>query len=49
MVETPVSKSALKRSSGSVDSIGVGDVETGQASVTKPPKMVCVKIKPKDK
>lgn len=44
MVDTPVSKTTLKRSSGSIDSVAVGDIETGQASVTQPTKMVRVKV-----
>jgi len=49
MVETPVSKATLKRSSGSIDSVAARDVETGQASVTQPTKMVRVKIEPVEK
>jgi hypothetical protein len=48
MIGTPTSKTSLKRSSDSIDSVAVEHGEAGQASVTKPNRSVRVKIEPKD-
>lgn len=48
MIGTLTSKTGLKRSSDSIDSVAVDHGEAGQASVTKPNRAVRVKIEPKD-
>ncbi|XP_039685634.1 replication protein A 70 kDa DNA-binding subunit-like isoform X2 [Medicago truncatula] len=48
VIGTPTSKTGLKRSSDSIDSVAVDHGEAGQASVTKPNRAVRVKIEPKD-
>jgi hypothetical protein len=48
VIDTPTSKTTLKRSSDSIESVAVEHGEAGQASVTKPNRSVRVKIEPKD-
>jgi len=48
VIDTPTSKTGAKRSSDSIDSMAVEDGEAGQASVTKPSRVVRVKIESKD-
>jgi hypothetical protein len=48
VIDTPTSKTSLKRSSDSINSVAVEHGEAGQASVTKPNRVVRVKIEPTD-
>jgi hypothetical protein len=48
-LETPVSKAVMKRSSlDSLDSAGLSDINLGEASITKPKKLIRVKVEPKE-
>jgi len=44
VIDTPTSKTGLKRSSDSIDSVAVAHGEAVQASITKPNRIVRVKI-----
>jgi hypothetical protein len=48
VIDTPTTKTGAKRSSNSIDSVAVDDDEAGQTSVTKPTRVVRVKIEHKD-
>jgi hypothetical protein len=48
VIDTPNSKTGAKRSSDSIDFVDVEHGQAGEASVTKPNRIVFVKIEPKD-